>query len=151
MNTFEEIIQFAIHQEEAEERFYLELANRAENADLRGEMEQQAGEERTHKARLEQILAQHRLPGGTARQPDPDLRIVDYSSTEAIDLHKMGYQDALLLAAKRERVAEQLYRDLARQAVANELRETLLFLADQEARHRQLLERSYDDQFRREH
>lgn len=144
MNTFEEIIEFAIRQEEAEEQFYLAMAARAENDDVRVVMEQQAAEEREHKGRLQTILAKGKVV--VRDNPlNPDMKIADYTSSTGIVMEGLGYRDALILAAKREQAAERLYRDLAARAGDAAVQETLLFLAAQEAKHRHALERDYDD------
>ncbi|MBF0179549.1 MAG: ferritin family protein [Magnetococcales bacterium] len=146
MHSFEEIIQFAINHEEEEAAFYREMAARSRTADQRDIMVAHAREEEEHKRRLEAILAMGRLPsGGKRRFPDPDLKLADYLVAEERADGSIGYEEALLLAAKREKKAQRLYRELASQVTEEEARTALLFLAEQEGKHANALEREYDD------
>ncbi|MBF0295196.1 MAG: ferritin family protein [Magnetococcales bacterium] len=146
MHSFEEIIQFAIHHEEEEAAFYREMAERSKTPDQREIMLAHAREEEDHKRRLEAIMSMGRLPsGGRRRFPDPDLKIADYLVAEDRPEGLIGYEESLLLAAKREKRAQRLYRDLANQVTEVELRTALLFLAEQEGKHANALEQEYDD------
>jgi rubrerythrin len=57
----------------------------------------------------------------------------------------LDYQDALVLAMKEEKAAFRLYSDLAAATDDEALRETLLALAQEEARHKLRFEIEYDD------
>ncbi|MGN7613595.1 ferritin family protein [Magnetococcales bacterium HHB-1] len=146
MDTFEAIINFAIRHEENENQFYRNLAEKAESKDLKKHLLEHAAQELEHKKHLEKILKQHRLPNGQYRYPDPDLKIANYTLAVDPPTETIGYQDALILAAKQEQEAERLYRDLAKTAQDKELKETFIFLAEQEAKHRHQLETEYDDE-----
>ncbi|MBF0142415.1 MAG: ferritin family protein [Magnetococcales bacterium] len=145
MNSFEEVIQHAMDHEEKEAQFYRELAGRAESADVREAMMAHAREEEEHRRHLEKIMANHRLPSGKRRYPDPDLKISDYAVVSTSASGPLSYEEALLMAAKKEKMAERLYRDLARKATDPELRKVFEFLADQESSHGKRLEQQYDD------
>ncbi|MEO5378721.1 MAG: ferritin family protein [Magnetococcus sp. DMHC-6] len=145
MNNFEEIIQFAIRHEEEEAAFYQQMAQRADSADMKEALLVHAREEMLHKEHLEKIQANNRLPNGERRYPDCDLQIADYTTVEDRGTGTLTFEKALLLAAKREKTAQRLYQDLANQATDPDLKKTLLFLADQEGKHGQRLEREYDD------
>jgi rubrerythrin len=145
MNTFEEIIQFAIKHEEAEAGFYENMANRTDNKDAKQALRAHANEEREHKRHLENILQNNRLSDGAKRYPDPDMKLSDYLVTKVTEDSVGSFEDALLLAAKREKKAELLYRNLAKHATDDELRKVLLFLADQERCHGDRLEQQFDD------
>ncbi|MBF0610048.1 MAG: ferritin family protein [Magnetococcales bacterium] len=145
MDRFIEVIEFAIQQEESEAEFYEMLATRAESQAVRNVLLDHAKQEWEHKARLQEILASHRLPGGGRRFRDPDLQIADYTVAAPVAEGELGYQDALILAAKREKAAERLYRDMASQTDDPQTANLFLFLAEQEAKHRHQIERDYDD------
>ncbi|MBF0187464.1 MAG: ferritin family protein [Magnetococcales bacterium] len=146
MNTFEEVIRFAIKHEEHEEAFYRTMAERAENADLKEHLLEHARQEVDHKQRLMDILTSGSTPSGDGRLPDSDLKISDYAlAVEPIDTENIGYQDALVLAAKQEREAERLYRDMAARVEDAKIKELFLFLAEQEGKHRNALEKEFDD------
>lgn len=150
MDSFEKIIHFAIRHEEAEARFYENLANRATSSDLKAHLLERSREEGEHKRQLEMILADHHLPDGGKRYHDPDLHLADYMVTESMDVENINYQDALIMATKRERAAQRLYTDLATQASEPGLREVFTFLAEQEGDHRAALEREYEDNILKE-
>lgn len=150
MDHIEKILDFAIRQEEAEANFYQGMAKRAESADLRRMLLEHAEQERDHKNKLEAILASHRIPGGNRRFANPDLRIADYAVADSIGTGELNYQDALILAAKREQAAERLYRDLAQQAADAETAALFTFLAEQESKHRHQIEVDYDDDILKE-
>jgi rubrerythrin len=57
----------------------------------------------------------------------------------------LGYQEALILAMKREKAAFRLYSDLAEQSTDPELKAILLSLAQEEAKHKLRFEIEYDD------
>ena len=145
MHSFEEVIHFAIKNEEKEEAFYRDMATRARTADQREILLDHARQEQDHKKRLELILANNALPDGSRRYPDPDMQLSDYLVVEEQGTGLIGFQESLLLAAKREKQARRLYQELATQSADPELKKTLLFLAEQEDKHANALEQAYDD------
>ncbi len=146
-DPFEEVIRFAMEQEKAEDRFYTQLAERVENADVKRMMLAHAQDERTHLDVLQNILERHKLPEGNRRYPDPDMKMADYLVTPEKKSGPLGYQDALILAIKMEQAGMNLYQDLAALAPDDETRRTFHFLAEQERKHKNLLEQEYDDNF----
>jgi rubrerythrin len=58
---------------------------------------------------------------------------------------KTDYQGALILAMKREKAAFRLYSDLAARTEDAELKDLLLGLAQEEAKHKLRFEVEYDD------
>jgi rubrerythrin len=75
-----------------------------------------------------------------------DLRISDYvvASAPGPDI---SYQDALILAMKKEKAAFRLYNDLAGLADDEGLRDLFLALAQEEAKHKLRFEVEYDERF----
>ena len=57
----------------------------------------------------------------------------------------ISYQDALIVAMKRERAAFKLYSDLAEKVSEEELRQVFLGLAKEEAKHKLFFESEYDE------
>jgi rubrerythrin len=137
-----EILDFAIEREQEAHDFYLDLAKRAERPGMEELFAQFAREELGHKKKLEGIK------GGKGSFPVakdvPDLKIGDY----LIDLEPTGelkYQEALILAMKREKAAFRLYTDLAKLAADTELKLVFQGLAQEEAKHKLRFEIEYDD------
>jgi rubrerythrin len=73
-----------------------------------------------------------------------DLKISDYLVEVEAD-RNISYQDALIVAMKRERAAFQLYSDLAEKVHEDHLREVFLGLAKEEAKHKLFFESEYDE------
>ncbi|MGN7613882.1 ferritin-like domain-containing protein [Magnetococcales bacterium HHB-1] len=146
-DQFAEILQFAMEQEEAEHQFYTQLAQRAENNDIKKLMLLHANQELEHKTQLLQILARHKLPEKKRERviEDTDLKMSGYLSAKVPEVGNLSYQDALILAIRMERAGENLYYDLAKMTPDPETRELFKFLAVQERKHRVALEKEYDD------
>jgi len=145
--SVEELLDFAIGEEVAAAQFYLELAARVDRPWMKRVFEDFAAEERGHKAKLEAV----RRGGakGLPREAVLDLGIGDY----LVDVSPepgMDYQRALTLAMKKEKAAFRMYSDLAGASSEPALRELLLGLAQEEARHKLRFELEYDEQFLKE-
>ena len=143
VDSIESILDFAISEEEAANRFYKDLARQMEEDRMKEVFEDFAAEELGHKAKLQDIRENPQ-----AIQFDeeriPDLGIADYAVVRAPDA-KMNYQDALLLAMKKEKASYRLYIDLASVAQSEDLTNTFLWLAQEEAKHKLRFEIEYDD------
>jgi rubrerythrin len=142
LNTVDEILDFAIEREQEAADFYSGLATRARTRAMKGTFEQFAGEERGHKAKLQSVKAGKKLL--SSQKKIRDLKIGDYlvdeEPTEDID-----YQDALILAMKKEKAAFRLYSDLAAKVDDAEIKGMLLGLAQEEAKHKLRFELEYDE------
>ena len=144
MDKFEsvdDILEFAIAGESAANQFYMELAGKMGNQAMAKVFEDFAKEELGHKARLEAIKRDKTL---APAEKVIDLKIGDY----LVDVEPrpdMDYQDALILAMKKEKAAYRLYTDLAAVAGDENLTKTFLALAQEEAKHKLHFEIEYDD------
>ncbi len=146
MQSFEEIIQFAIRHEEEEAAFYEQLASQSKSTDQKNALLAQAEEERSHKRHLEEILVTQRLPSNSKSPAAPvSMELQSYLQPRAKRDGSLEYGDALLLSVQHERGAEKFYRELATQVSNPGFKKTILFLADQEAKHAHQLEREMDD------
>jgi len=142
MNTVDEILDYAIDQEQQAADFYADLAGRAEKAGLKDILLDFAAEEQGHKERLLAVKqGEHEL---TPEQEILDLKISDYL-VEIDAKENISYQDALIVAMKRERAAFQLYTDMAAKVPESHLKEVLQGLAIEEAKHKLFFESEYDD------
>jgi len=150
MKTFgsvTEILDFAIGEEEAAAQFYTDLAAKMDRPWMRQVFEVFAAEEQGHK---EKLLA---VKGGKMKlfteKKVLDLKISDYLiEVEAgQDPQALDYQQALIIAMKKEKAAFKLYHDLAAATEDEWLRNVLLGLAQEEAKHKLRFEIEYDEQF----
>ena len=138
----DEILGFAIKNEEEAAQFYTDLAERAELASMRKVFEDFAREEQGHRAKLMGVKTSGKMEPATTAITD--LKIGDY----LVDVEpgpNMDIQQALILAMKQEKAAFKLYTDLAAAAPDEELRGLLLALAQEEAKHKLRFEVEYDE------
>jgi rubrerythrin len=140
--NLEEILDFAIAGEQEAHDFYVDLAKKAERPGMEGLFSQFAREELGHKKRLENIKQ-----GSRSFVPSKqvvDLKIGDYL-VEVPPSATITYQNALILAMKREKAAFQLYTDLAAKTDDAEVKAIFEGLAQEEAKHKLRFEVEYDD------
>jgi rubrerythrin len=141
-NKIDEVLDFAISEEEAAAEFYTGLAERAEHPAMRGVFEGFAREEQGHKAKLLAVKAGEVVIG--AKDQVVDLKIGDYLVNVEPD-PGMSYQDALIVAMKKEKAAFKLYQDLAAIVQDEKVKNVFLALAQEEAKHKLRFEIEYDD------
>jgi rubrerythrin len=142
LNSVDEILNFAIEREQEAVDFYTDLAKRSKSPAMQATFKQFAGEEAGHKAKLLGVKGGKRLLQSQAKVQD--LKLADYMVDEqpGVDL---DYQGALILAMKKEKAAFRLYSDLAAKVDDGEVREILLGLAQEEAKHKLRFEVEYDE------
>jgi len=146
-NSIDEILDFAIKNEQNAVDFYNDLSHTARSADMKTVFEQFAREEMGHKAKLMKIKEEGVVSLGEARVLD--LHLADYTvKAEAKD--SMTYEEALVLAMKREKAAFRLYSKLASGAPNLELKKLFEGLAMEESKHKLRFEIEYDEYVLRE-
>ena len=140
--SIEDILDFAINNEQNAVNFYTELAENAANPEMKEVFKQFAKEEMGHKARLLNVKStgDYRMPEGKV----VDLKIGDYL-VDVKPYPGMSYQEALILAMKREKNAFKLYMDLSERAPTAELKTLFLSLAQEESKHKLRFEIEYDE------
>jgi len=145
--TIEDILDFAIASEQEAIEFYTSLAKHSSNEAMKEVFEQFAGEEKGHKERLISI----KLTGDNTLQIMPvlDLKIADYLVNVEVK-PDMSYQDALIVAMKKEKSAFKLYLTLSERATTTEYKNLFLSLAIEESKHKLRFEIEYDDYILRE-
>ena len=140
--SIDDVLDFAIKGEEEAHRFYMDLAEKVERSSMRKVFEDFAHEELGHKKKLLGIK------GGTLERSEGktviDLRMSDYL-VDIVPHPEMDYQEALIVAMKKEKAAFRLYTDLA--AVSEDIDMSALFLslAQEEAKHKLRFEIEYDE------
>lgn len=145
--TITEILDFAIGEEQAAVDFYLTLATQSRSIQSKNTFESFAREEMQHKANLVRIKEEgvFLLPEQKVR----DMKIADY----LIDVKpapNLSYEDALILAMKKEKAAFRMYSKLAENATDPTVRDLFLNLAQEESKHKLRFEVEYDDYVLRE-
>jgi len=136
------ILMFAIEQEQKAVDFYTELAKEAQSKEMKKVFIEFAAEEIKHKQRLTRIREEgvFTMP----KQQVADLKISDYV-VEVKASGKLSYEEALVLAMKREKAAFKLYSNLAERAPNDQLKDIFEALAMEESRHKLRFELEYDE------
>lgn len=137
-----EILDFAIQNEQNAVEFYTELAKTARTNDMKITFEQFAQEEIAHKARLIKIREEGIFT--LSNEKVADLKIADYTVI-AETKGDMSYEQALVLAMKKEKAAFKLYLKLSEKAPNDSLKQLFLGLAQEESRHKLKFELEYDE------
>ena len=142
MNTVDEILDYAIDQEQLAADFYHDVAQRTETANMKKMLLDFSEEEKRHKVILQNVkTGEHEL---SPEQEVLDLKISDYLVD--IEVHdNLSYQDALIVAMQRERAAYELYTDMAAKLPESHLKEIINGLAKEEAKHKLFFEAEYDE------
>lgn len=138
----DEVLDFAINEEELAIQFYTELAEKTGTRHMRSVFLEFADEERAHKGKL--LSVQKGKKFWLSEELVPDLKIADYvvdMSTENIE----NYEDALVVAMKKEKAAFKLYTRLSEMVDSPQTAQLLKGLAQEEAKHKLRFEIEYDD------
>ena len=142
-NSINEILDFAIEQEQIAVDFYSGLAKNTNRNDLKNTFSEFVKEEMSHKLKLQKIQKE-----GIFSEDGPkeilDLKISDYI-TNVKATPNMSYQDTLIIAMKREKAAFKLYNSLAAMAPNENLSKIFKNLALEEANHKLQFETEYDE------
>jgi len=140
--SVDDVLDFAISREEEAYEFYTGLSENMSNPAMQQVFREFAAEEQMHRAKLLQVKA------GEANiiefQDIKDLAIGDY----LVDVKPepgMSYQQALIVAMKREKSAYKLYSHLSQHVTSPALKGLFLGLANEEAKHKLRFEIEYDD------
>jgi rubrerythrin len=141
-NSIDEILAFAMNEEQQAVEFYTSMADSSKTEDMKQVFIEFAEEEMGHKARLAKI----RMEGSFSLEAGAimDLKIADYSVNVKLS-PDMTYQDALVVAMRKEKAAFRLYNALAERAPNEEMKRLFLSLAQEESKHKLRFEVEYDE------
>jgi len=140
-STFNDVIVFAIRREEDAAKAYGEMMAMAKEESARKLLLDLQEEEKNHK-RVLQGLTEARTTAASGKDVR-DLKISDYLVDEPLE-PAMNFQDLLIFAAKKEKKAVELYKDLAKEAETKELKRLFEYLEKQEKAHKLRLELEYE-------
>ncbi|RLD45241.1 MAG: rubrerythrin [Bacteroidetes bacterium] len=138
-----EVITFAINQEQEAIDFYSELAEQAKSNDVKETFYEFVKEEMEHKAKLMKIKMDGSFSVITNEKVQ-DLMISDYL-VPVKPTADMTYQQVLIVAMKKEKAAFKLYKNLSKMSPSEELKDLFNLLALEEASHKLQFEQEYDD------
>jgi len=141
MNTFDEVINFAIKREEDAIQGYGSMIEVAKKPGIGKLLQELQDEERNHKKLLQELTE------GKMESYKPtkviDLKISDFLEEDTLDA-EMDFQQLLIFAAKKEKTAVELYSKLVEEVESEELRKLFEFLVEQEKSHKLKLETEYE-------
>ena len=140
--SVDEVLDFAIANEEEAAQFYTELAAKMDRPWMSKIFKEFAREEEGHKRKLLDVKAGKKLAPVEGKVLD--LKIGDYL-VEMEASPDMDYQDALILAMQKEKRAFRMYSDLAEAADDDNLKTLFTSLAQEEAKHKLRFEIEYDE------
>ena len=145
--SVEEILDFAIEREQEAYDFYMQMADKLEIPGMKQVFKDFAHEEEGHKKKIQGVKSGKVML--TANKKVTDLKIGDYL-VEVEPSPNLDYQEALIIAMKKEKAAYRLYNDLAGTTDDTNARELFLGLAQEEAKHKLRFEIEYDNQIMQE-
>lgn len=145
--SINDVLDFAINSEQEAVDFYKVLANKATTDDMKQVFEEFAQEEIKHKARLVDV----KETGVSDFDHDKvtDLKISDYV-VNVNPSETITYQDALVLAMKKEKAAYKLYTALSQRTPNADMKKLFDGLAIEESKHKLRFEIEYDEYVMRE-
>ncbi len=142
--SLNEVLDYAIGQEEEAYNFYNKIANSIKFTHMRKVFMEFARQEEGHKAKLLEVKAGK--TGLPADKTVTDLKIGDHLVDITIT-PDLNYQEALIVAMKAEKNAYMMYTGLAEVSTEPGLKELFRSLAIEEANHKLRFELEYDEQF----
>lgn len=145
--SINDVLDFAINGEQEAVDFYNQLAENSKTEDMRNVFASFAQEEMVHKTRLTKIKAEGLYQ--FEKKEIADLKISDYM-VNVKSSPEMSYEDALMLAMKKEKAAFKLYYELSKRANNEEMKDLFLSLAQEESKHKLRFEIEYDENVLRE-
>jgi rubrerythrin len=141
VSSVDAILDFAIEREEESYKFYTDLASKSTKSEMRQVFQQFAREEMGHKERLLGIKRGKTLLPSAKKVMD--LKIADY----VVDVEvgpDLDYQQALIVAMKKEKASFRLYTHLAAATEDPDLSAVFQALAQEEAKHKLRFGIEYD-------
>jgi len=142
IQEFKKVVEFALEKEREAVEFYKKCSEITDRSNMKEVFLEMAEEEKKHVKMIEHFKPEHvdRVKLGNI----PNLKISDY----LVDMEfspDMNYQQLLILAMKREEKSKQLYDTLAENSSDEKIVTLFKMLAQEELRHKNRIEKEYDD------
>ena len=142
--TIEDIIAYAVEKEREAAEFYENLSKNEEFSVAKQTFAEFAVEERKHEALFADLGNNPEKLENYDYKWIPDIKRSNYM-TELTYEPGMAYVDILRMAMKREEQALQFYNDIAGKVEDEQFIKACKMLAQEEAKHKNILETIYDD------
>ena len=138
-----EILELAIAREVEAYHFYMAVAERVDNPEMRQVLKEFAREELEHKSKLElEVLKTGQILPVDEELPKASRDNYVVSNTDS--LLDMDYKDILLLAIEKEAASFRTYINLVPTVYDQQSKEVLLAIAEEEVKHKHRFELEYD-------
>lgn len=144
--TFEsqnDVMDFAIEQEEEASIFYEILASQTDQKWLAAVFSDMAEEETRHKKKLEDLVANNGPNMFFSGKIDYLGISEKYDEVDPFSKSDISYSDALIIAMKNEEASLSLYLHLAKAAKDKEIQKLFLALAEEEGKHKIHFEKEF--------
>jgi rubrerythrin len=139
--TLKDAVLFAIDQEKKARDFYLQCKKRAKNPGVRTFFREMAGEEAVHLKLLREIQVTE--ADALASSEPMDYHLSDFM-VDVTFSPEMTYQEALVMAMKKEEKAHAFYNDWKGRCSSEGMNKLFMFLAAEELNHKKKIESIYD-------
>ncbi len=137
-------LDIAIQREIEAFEFYSELAKKVVDLQARDALALLAGEEKKHRAFLEDYLNGRVAAGSLRMSHAVDYRIAEYMEKPSTG-SEIKSSDAYLLAAHREKASHDFYKALADIHPDGPVKDMLLLMASEEMKHKEKVEYLYSN------
>ena len=140
---FKEVIKFAIGQEKEAIDFYTDLQKKVNTDASKKILQDFIDMERGHITMLTSFDKENAESFVAPKVTDLKISdyMIDYDPNE-----KVGFQEILTIAAKKEEAAKQLYEKLAAETDDEKVKNVFLKIGAEEAKHKLQLETLFDDE-----
>ena len=142
LEEFKNVVEFALEKEKEAVEFYKMCSEITDRSNKKEVFLELSKEEEKHVKMIQNFKPEH---VDIARlNTVPNLKISDY----LVDMEfspEMNYQQLLILAMKREEKAKALYDDMAANSSDDKIITLFKMLAQEELRHKNRIEKEYDD------
>ena len=142
-HSVNDVVDFAIEKEEKAMEFYRKCAERANNPGIREFFREMVAEEQSHRDMLRNLDSLN-LDEVKLKQVE-NLKISDYL-VDADFSENITYQDALIVAMKKEEKALAFYTGWKNKCVSEKASKLFQVLANEEEKHKRKLEKLYDEE-----
>ncbi len=142
--SLQDVLDFAIAREKEAAAFYEELSKKEPFSGAKDALEDFAKQEKKHQKMLEDFSIGKLDFEKYDFKWIPDMQRSNYMVN--VEYHPgMSYPDIIRLAMKREENALKLYNELIQKSDNNDCIKLFQMLAQEEAKHKNILETMYDD------
>ena len=142
-HSVSDVVDFAIQKEENAVEFYRKCAERTKNPGLKEFFKELVTEEQSHRDMLRNLDSLN-LDKIELRQVE-NLKISDYL-VDVTFSDNMTYQEALLLAMKKEEKALAFYSAWKNKCMSEKASKLFQVLQNEEEKHKRKLEKLYDEE-----